>query len=406
MAGLNEGRDRSQARRLARDVLRDLPALEYLLGRLMQRPLPRSAREVHFLLLAALSELRLAREPPRAVVHANVEASRAGGYGHLTGLVNAVLRGYQRRAQELETGADADPERHYGHPAWLIDEIRRDHPDHYQAVLAANNRPPPLWLRVNRRRIGREAFQHELAAAGHVAHPSGVAPDALALARPAAVRRLPGYVEGHFSIQDAGAQLAVEFLELDADQRVLDACAAPGGKSGHILERAEVDLTAVELDPARIAVIRDNLERLGVRARVITADAAVVEQWWDGSPFDRILIDAPCTATGVLRRHPDIRWLKRPGDRARASDVQARLLDALWPLLVPGGILVYATCSVLAAENAVQGRAFLERHADARVIDQAAHPGRPANPGRQVLPGDEDMDGFYYLAVRRLHRAA
>jgi 16S rRNA (cytosine967-C5)-methyltransferase len=261
---------------------------------------------------------------------------------------------------------------------------------------------PPLWLRVNRRHWSREAALDALSGAGLSAQAPDNFPDALLLEQRAAIGDLPGFAEGGLSVQDGAAQLVVEELALADGLRVLDACAAPGGKSAHILERADVELTALDIDAKRLERIGEGFDRLGLQGRLLAGDAADPESWWDGKTFDRILIDAPCSATGVIRRHPDIRWLRRASDIEALIATQQRILDALWPLLEPGGILVYATCSVLVAENSGQIRSFLERHTDARVIEHTELPGRPANPGRQLLPGDADCDGFYCLAARRL----
>jgi 16S rRNA (cytosine967-C5)-methyltransferase len=227
-------------------------------------------------------------------------------------------------------------------------------------------------------------------------------PDALLLARRAAIGQLPGFDDGRLSIQDGAAQATVEYLQLQPGLRVLDACSAPGGKSAHVLEREDVDLTALEIDPQRLASVATTFNRLGLSARTIAGDAAKPDAWWDQLPYDRILIDAPCSASGVIRRHPDIRWLRRASDLAELVRLQGQMLDALWPLLKPGGILVYATCSIFKAENDAQAQRFLEQHADARTLHFDGLPGQAQTLGRQVLPGQEDMDGFYHLAVERL----
>lgn len=406
LGGLAGGQDRALARRLAVGVLRDLPGLEFRLERLLQKPLARRARLVHFLLLSAISELTEGREPARAVVHASVQATRLAAQPHLSRMANGILRTFQRQAAAIEDAIPDDPVHTYGFPAWLVDAIRADWPEHWQAILQASNRAPPIWLRVNQRRSTRAAFRNRLEAAGHPCRLPEALPDALILERPSAISGLPGYDQGHFSVQDGAAQWAVELLDVADGQRVLDACAAPGGKSAHVLERARVDLTAIELDPERLARMQEGLDRLGLEGRLIGADATRPAAWWDGEPFDRILVDAPCSATGVIRRHPDIRWLRRPGDIQASCATQDRLLEALWPLLEPGGILVYATCSILAAENRARGAAFLERTPDARVVEQVHWPGIRTDPGMQILPGEGDMDGLFYLVLGRLHPGA
>ena len=402
VAALATARDRALARRLSHAVLRDWPALDGLLGKLIKRRPARRDRLVWFVLAVGLAELRQQREPAPAVVHAAVAAVAAAGLGRLKGLANAVLRNYQRQRSTLEAGQDDDPVLAWGYPRWLIERIRQDWPAQWEQILAAGNQPPPLTLRVNRRHWCRDEALAALLAAGHQAASLDGLPDALVLSQRAAVSALPGFADGGLSVQDGAAQLAVEHLDLVAGQRVLDACAAPGGKAAHILERADVELTAVDVDARRLDQVADNFRRLQLGGRLVVGDAADPAAWWDGQPFDRILVDAPCSATGVIRRHPDIRWLRQPGDIAALVALQARLLDALWPLLVPGGILVYATCSVLAVENHEQGRSFLERHEDADVIDHDQLPGLACQPGRQIVPGALDLDGFYHLAMRKL----
>ncbi len=403
LAGLEAARDRALARRLAHGLLRDWPAVARLLEQLLSRPPARRDRLIRSLLAIALAELRDAREPARAVVHSAVEAARLAGLARQGGLVNAVLRGYQRRRAELEAGFIDDPVLAYGYPRWLIEAIRRDWPEDWPAVLRAGNDAPPLWLRVNRRRQTRADALAALAAAGFEAE-AGPAPlcDALLLRQRAAIGELPGFDEGLLSVQDAAAQLTVAYLELAGGLRLLDACAAPGGKAAHALERAEIDVTALDIDGERLGRVEETLRRLGLAARLAAVDAAQPERWWDGRPFDRILIDAPCSATGVIRRHPDVRWLRQASDLPALVAGQQALLDALWPLLAPGGILVYATCSVLAAENEQQMMSFAERHGPVEFIDHPGFPGRRQVAGRQILPGEGGMDGFYHCAVRRL----
>jgi 16S rRNA (cytosine967-C5)-methyltransferase len=404
LGALASARDRSLARRLANALMRDWPAAQFLITQLVKRRPARRDREVHFILAVALVELRQAREPARAIVHAAVESAKCAGLGHLCGLVNAVLRSYQRRQAELEAAIPSDPVHRFGYPAWLIERVRSDWPEDWERILTAGNASPPLWLRVNRRRWSLEKACASLADAGLETRTVAGLPDALVLERRAAIGQLPGFDDGRLSIQDGAAQATVEYLQLAPGLRVLDACAAPGGKSAHALEREDVDLTALEIDPQRLERVTSTFARLGLSARTIAGDAAQPGIWWDGLPYDRILIDAPCSASGVIRRHPDIRWLRRAGDLAGLVQLQAQMLDALWPLLKPGGILVYATCSILKAENDAQAQRFLEQHADARILDLNGLPGQAQTLGRQILPGEGAMDGFYHLAVERLFR--
>jgi 16S rRNA (cytosine967-C5)-methyltransferase len=275
-----------------------------------------------------------------------------------------------------------------------------DWPEQTESILAANNAPAPLWLRVNRRRVARADFAAQLAAAGIACTVSDAARDALILETSRDVTALPGYAQGAFSVQDGAAQQAARLLEPRDGQRVLDACAAPGGKSAHILESAAVELTALDSDARRLPRLRENLQRLGLSADVRTGDAADPAGWWDGRPFDRILVDAPCSATGIIRRQPDVKLHRRATDIPVLAGTQARLLDALWPLLRSGGRLVYATCSLLADENARQIDAFLARHADAHAV-RPALPWRAAGAGAQNLPGESGMDGFFYAVLEK-----
>lgn len=406
LAGLDlqmpDGRDRALVRRLCNRVLRNFPALEWRLNQLLHKPLQRKAREIHFLLLMALDQLIEGREPAHAVVHASVAAARASGHHQLSGLVNAVLRNQQRRARELEAKLPDDPALRLGYPRWLLDAIRQDWPSQWQAIARAGNEKPPLWLRVNRRRTTAQALCEKLAESGIGACTSPHFPDAIRLDHPARVSELPGYVDGEFSIQDAGAQAAAGLLELARGQKVLDACAAPGGKAAHILEYADVALTALEIDSARAERIGENFERLGLKGRIVVGDATNPEAWAGNERFERILVDVPCSATGVLRRHPDIRWQREAGDIVANAALQGRILEALWPLLAPGGLLVYASCSILHAENRDQAREFTARHADAHPLETSLDEGVATNPGCQILPGSLDRDGFFYMRMRRL----
>ena len=403
VALLEDARDRALARRLVHALMRDWPAANVLVGRLLQRAPARRDRLVHFILAVALVELREAREPARAVVHAAVESVRLAGLRHLSGLVNAVLRRYLRDKEDWQQQVPDDPVHALGYPRWLVERIQADWPEAWQSVLAAGNQSPPLWLRVNRRYWSLEAARATLTKAGFPSALDPALPDALRLEQRVAIRRLPGFAEGGLSVQDGAAQLSLEYLQVESGQRILDACAAPGGKAAHALERADVDLTAVDLDGARLQRTADTLNRLGLEARLVQGDASEPGGWWDGQPYDRILVDAPCSATGVIRRHPDIRWLRRPADIDHLAELQQGMLTSLWPLLKPGGILVYVTCSILRAENVRQATRFLELHADARAIEHVGLPGRAQDCGRQILPGQGGMDGFYHVAFERLH---
>lgn len=347
------------------------------------------------LLYVTLVDLRDHRARAHAIVDQAVHAADTLGRGVAKGLVNAVLRNFLRRADELEAKLAADPVSRYRYPRWWIDRLRRAYPDGWEQILGVANEPPLLTLRVNVRRTSVDIYLERLAQAGLGARRLGAS--AVSLDRPVPVERIPGFERGDVSVQDAGAQMAVPLLDLAPGQRVLDACAAPGGKTGHILEAADVAVTALDSDAERAARVGENLARLGLFARVITGDAASPESWWDGQLFDRVLADVPCTASGVVRRHPDIKWLRRPSDLRNFSQAQRPIIDALWRLLRPGGRLLYATCSVFPEENGEQVAAFIARHDDAFLVPM------PKLADGQLLPR-ADNDGFYYAAI--LKRAA
>lgn len=366
-------------------VLRHRGALDFMLRRLVPKTLPDA--DVERLLVVALYQLAHTRAAPYAVVDKAVDRAGRLARGRFKSLVNAVLRRYLRERAELEAAVAGDEVARYNHPQWWVDKLRAAYPDAWQQVLEQDNVHPPMTLRVNARHGDADALLAEFAAAGIGARKLGS--HALMLDKPVAVTALPGFADGRVSVQDWGAQRAAPLLDLADGQRVLDACAAPGGKSGHILEMADVALTALDIDETRLARVQDNLARLGLTAQLHAADAAQPHAWWDGKPFDRILADVPCSAAGVVRRHPDIKWLRRPDDFAELGRQQAGMADALWPLLARGGKMLYATCSVMPEENQQQLQAFLARHSDARCTSE-----------EQLLPSP-DHDGFYYALLEK-----
>jgi 16S rRNA (cytosine967-C5)-methyltransferase len=386
-------------------TLRWQPRLAILLARLVKRPLKRRDRDLEALLLIGLYQLTALRVPAHAAVAETVEAARTLGKPWAAGLVNGVLRGFQRAEPELLAAADADDEGHFAHPRWYIERVRREWPADWQAILTANNAAPPLTVRVNRRRAERTAMLRELTAVGLAARPCRYAPEGIVIETPVDVHALPGFAAGLLSVQDGAAQLAAGLLDLAPGRRVLDACAAPGGKTCHILEREPdlAELVAVDCNAHRLARVRENLDRLGLEAKPIAGDAADPADWWDGKLFDRILVDAPCSGSGVIRRHPDIKLLRTPAEVDAAATLQAKVLARLWPLLAPGGMLVYVTCSIFAVENVARAQAFVAAHRDARAHAIAVAWGRPVGAaGRQVLPGEEGMDGFYYACIEKV----
>lgn len=400
-AQLADARDRAFLTALvhegARWWLRFDPALDLLLD----KPLRKRDPALHALLVLGIVQLEILKLPPHAAVAASVEATRALERGGFAKLANAILRRWLRERDALNARLDRDAATRSAHPHWLIDALQHDWPEHAAAILAADNAPSPPMLRVNARRATRADAIARLLQAGveTAAHP--FLQDAVALHANADIARLPGFAEGHFSVQDGAAQIATDLLEPQDGQRVLDACAAPGGKACHLLERAAVELVALERDAARAASIESNLRRLGLACVVRTGDAGVPSAWWDGKPFDRILLDAPCSATGVIRRHPDIKLHRRAGDIAQLAGEQARLLAALWPLVAPGGRLVYATCSLLRAENERVVDAFLAAHADASPQAFELPCGHRAGSGWQILPGEGGLDGMFYAVLHK-----
>lgn len=388
MALLSEG---------ARWWLRFDPAVDGLLEKSLRHKDP----AVHALLVLGLVQLEILELQDYAAVAATVEAVRALKRPQLAGLVNAVLRRWQRERESLLAKLDARPQTRHAHPAWLAAALQRDWPQQAETVMLADNREPPLMLRVNRQRGERTALIDQLQAAGYAATAHPWLRDALVLPHSADVTRMPGFEDGLFAVQDGAAQVAADLADLHDGLRVLDACAAPGGKACHLLERADVDLTALEFDAARAERIRQNLMRLRLNTKVVIGDAGAPKGWWNGQPFDRILIDAPCSATGVLRRRPDVRLHRRESDIAAMHAQQRRILSALWPLLAPGGRLVYITCSVLRAENEVIVGEWLAAQPDAKTLPFTLPVGQAAAVGWQILPGDGDLDGMYYALLQK-----
>lgn len=397
LPALPDSRDRALVEAICFAVLRQPSRFESALKSWIPRPLGRRDDELRALLYVGFAQLDPLALPAHAAVAATVEAARAIGRAHQAGMVNALLRRAQREG--LPPG---DPAAHW--PQWLRTRIERDWPQDHARILEASAQAPPLWLRVNRLRQSRDAYLQRLLDAGIQAFPDAAAADALRLESGIAVAQLPGFADGDVSVQDVSAQRVADALALPAGARVLDACAAPGGKSAHLLERdPSLRLIALDVDATRVQRVRGTFERLriGADARVLAADAIRVEQWWDGTPLDAILIDAPCSATGIVRRQPDVLLHRRESDLAPLLATQAQLLDALWKTLASGGVLLYATCSMLKMENEAQAQAFLARTPDARADPLDDGFGRISGAGRQRLPGEQGGDGFFYARLRK-----
>ncbi len=401
LSSLRDARDRSFVQAVCFGVCRFYSRLDVILSHLLQKPLKAKDSDVHALLLVGLYQLMEMRVPPHAAVAETVDATEQLGKTWARGLVNAVLREFLRKRETIEEKIKSDAEAYYAHPAWWIESITTAWPMHWQAILQANNQHPPFALRVNRQHITREDY---LKREDMQSFSTKILPETqsgIILDTPISTDDLPGFLAGDVSVQDGAAQLAAELLLLAPKQRVIDACAAPGGKLTHIgeIEPNLSALIAVEKDEARMLSIKDNLARLHIKAISICDDVNHVKNWWDGQMFDRILLDAPCSASGVIRRHPDIKLLRQPSDIKMLANEQSRLLESLWPLLKPGGFLLYATCSIFPEENVSVMESFLASHADAKEDIIAADWGIPCGVGRQILPGMHDMDGFYYARL-------
>jgi 16S rRNA (cytosine967-C5)-methyltransferase len=381
---------------------------EAILRSLLSQPVRSLDTLVRALLSVALYELEDGQTPQYAVVDAAVETAKATDAVRAAGLINAVLRRYLRERTAIDAQIASNPATRHAAPVWLADRLRADWPVRWTQLLAAGDTQAPMWLRVNVRRSTTEEYLATLRQAGIGAHAEPRVPQAVVLEAPCDVRELPGFAAGVVSVQDLGAQCVAFPLALAAGQRVLDACAAPGGKTALIAEREPhlQRLVAVDIDPERLGRVRDNLQRAGLDALLVRDDAAAPAGWWDGVPFDRILLDAPCSALGVIRRHPDIRLRKSPSDIDKLPQLQARLLASAWRMLARGGRLVYATCTVTRSENRDLVGAFLGSHPDAAIVPPSAWDGWPNfgeadEFGRQILPGEAGADGFYYAALTK-----
>jgi 16S rRNA (cytosine967-C5)-methyltransferase len=400
-------RDRSLLRLLSYGTLRHYWHLRAWIDALLSRPLRTRDSSINALLAVGLYQLSDTRIPDHAVVSETVAAARLLQKPKLAGLVNAILRGFLR--DRSPAGTRSNDETEYDHPQWIVDAIRRDWPNDWQAMLKANNDRAPMWLRTNPRHGSAADYVSRLAQLDIRAELLPAAPQAVRLLEAQPVDALPGFASGHVSVQDAAAQLAAPWLLDGRGGRILDACAAPGGKSAHLKELGgdRVDLSCIDNDAARLVGVEENLQRLGLAATLLCGDASNPDAWWDGRSFDGILLDAPCSASGVIRRHPDIKHLRRAADVEALGGLQLAMLEALWPLLRPGGRLLYVTCSVLAAENDALVARFLEGRDDAAEVDLLQNNNirdlmRDKACGQQVLPGTAGLDGFYFACLGKV----
>ncbi|MQT84088.1 16S rRNA (cytosine(967)-C(5))-methyltransferase RsmB [Pseudomonas sp. FSL R10-2964] len=402
-----EVRDRGLTQDLAFGTARWQPRLSALANKLLQKPFKAADADVEALLLVGLYQLLYTRIPAHAAIGETVGCADKLKKPWAKALLNAVLRNAQRESDALLAELERDPVVRTAHPRWLQKSLKAFWPEQWEAICAANNAHPPMILRVNRRYHSRDAYLQLLVEAGIEAQPCTFSQDGIVLAAACDVRNLPGFAEGWISVQDEAAQLAADLLDLAPGQRVLDACCAPGGKTCHILEVEPklAGVVAVDLEAKRLVRVRENLERLGLSAELIAADGRDTATWWDGKPFQRILLDAPCSATGVIRRHPDIKLTRQPDDIAALATLQGELLDAMWPTLEVGGILLYATCSTLPTENTEVIEAFLARTPGARELDIAGQFGIKQPHGRQLLAQEGGHDGFYYAKLIKIAAA-
>ncbi|RKZ72586.1 MAG: 16S rRNA (cytosine(967)-C(5))-methyltransferase [Gammaproteobacteria bacterium] len=404
LPSLNDARDRALAQALCYGVLRWLPRLQALLQRLLRKPFKAKDSDIEVLLLIGLYQQLYMRIPDHAAIAATVDVTRTLKKPWATGLVNGVLRHFQRQQKTLLMSVDNDNSAKLAHPPWLLERLIQDYPKDWEAIVEANNTHPPLTLRVNARLMSRDDYLEHLRVANMGAVPTpyteyGITLEQIPQGMP---NSLPGFTQGWASVQDGAAQLAAPLLDVPIGARVLDACAAPGGKTAHLLEHYNIDaLLALDNQPARVQKLTDTLHRLQLLAEVRLADASQPETWWDGEPFDRILLDVPCSGSGVIRRHPDIKYLRRSSDIKKLAAQQKRLLGALWKLLKPGGKLLYITCSVFAEENHLQIQNWLTSHADANETVISADWGHAMAYGRQILPGENNHDGFYYACLSK-----
>lgn len=402
-----EERDRAFTQDLAFGTARWQPRLSILAENLLQKPFKAADADVEALLLVGLYQLLYTRVPAHAAIGETVGCADKLKKPWAKALLNAVLRRAQRESEALLAGLERDPVVRTAHPRWLQKSLKAFWPEQWEAICAANNAHPPMILRVNRRHHRRDAYLTLLGEAGIAAAPCTYSRDGIVLEAATDVRSLPGFSEGWISVQDEAAQLAADLLDLAPGQRVLDACCAPGGKTCHILEAepALAGVVAVDLEAKRLVRVRENLDRLGLNAELIAADGRDTAAWWDGKPFQRILLDAPCSATGVIRRHPDIKLTRQPDDIAALAVLQGELLDAMWATLEVGGILLYATCSTLPTENTEVIEAFLARTSGARELDLNTAAGIRQPHGRQLLAQEGGHDGFYYAKLIKIAAA-
>ncbi len=397
-----EGKDKALLQEICFGVLRFLPELEFSAQQFIDKPIKGKQRVFHFLILVGIYQIKHTRIPDHAALSETVAACKPLKNMHLKGLVNAVLRHFQRyiESNKDEVSTNLPDAIKFNHPSWFIKKIKAAYPEQWQEILSANLAKPPMWLRVNQQHNTITEYQKKLALLDIEISEQEKRSGALLLTKPIDVNKLPDFSAGHSSIQDAAAQQAALLLDPQKNEHILDCCAAPGGKTCHILElEPTVSMTAIDVEEKRLARVTENLERLKLNAKLIANDATEPDLWWDGKLYDRILLDAPCSATGVIRRHPDIKWLRKDNDIEQLQQLQQQILKNIWPLLKPGGTLLYATCSVLPQENDQQITQFLAEHNDVELVKI----NESDTLGWQILPSKNNMDGFYYAKLIKTH---
>ncbi len=387
-------------------TLRYYHRLDAWLKFLTEKPLKEKEQDIHNLVLVGLYQLFYTRIPPHAAIGETVQATRSMGKAWARGLVNGILRNAQRRFEELNELEERSPVCGFSHPKWLINAIKRAWPEDYQSILSANNQPPQMTLRVNEQKIQPSRYLKKLLDECIQARQSQVAPQAITLNKPTAVDKLPMFRDGAASVQDESAQLAATLIQAKPGDHILDACCAPGGKTCHLLElNKEITVDALDTDSVRLERVGENLQRLGLTANVLCGDATEPKSWFPGKPYKHILLDAPCSATGVIRRHPDIKLLRKAEDIEALAQLQQKILQAIWPLLKPGGTLLYATCSIMPQENHLQIEHFLSATPDAKLLPIEGQWGRDTGFGKQIFPGASGHltsgDGFFYSLMTK-----
>jgi len=409
-AKCNNPQDAALVQAICFGVLRWYPTLCFISTQLLQKPIKQKDNELLYLLCVGLYQLRDMRIPDHAAISETVEAARLLNKPWATGLVNAVLRNYQRQQETLQAAIQNNThalEALYAHPMWLIQALQKAWPNDWATILKANNEHPPLSIRINTQQISTDAYKTLLLQDNIDFTPIPHTLSGFILEQAKDITLLPGFEKGYFSVQDGASQLVAPLLSLSPGLRVLDACSAPGGKAAHLLELEPrlKKMVALDISAERTKSIQENFHRLQLKATILTADATRPDTWWDGKLFDRILIDAPCSATGIIRRHPDIKYLRQPEDIKTLAKQQAKLLRALWPLLKPNGLLVYTTCSIMPEENTRILEIFLREHKETALAQPFNMPiGLPQAVGQQILPGQNTCDGFYYALIQKPFR--